>query len=122
MTHLRFVFARAGIVLVLLAGLAPAARATKGIWISREEIMALPMSGSAWTALKKQADQPAGLPVLSNQDQMNNVYVLAKALVHVRTGISSYRDTVVKDCMLAIDTGNAKRRPQKAATGRTANR
>ena len=35
---------------------------------------------------------------------MNNVYVLAKALVYVRTGIASYRDTVVKDCMLAIGT------------------
>ena len=104
MTNLRLACAGTGIVIALLAGLAPAAQATKGIWISRAEIMALPMSGSAWTALKKQADQPAGLPVLSNQDQMNNVYVLAKALVYVRTGIASYRDTVVKDCMLAIGT------------------
>lgn len=87
------------------AGEIPRVRAAReGVWISRDEIMALPMSGPAWNALKAQADQPAGIPVLSDQDQTNNVYVLAKALVYVRTGIASYRDTVVWNCMQAIDT------------------
>ncbi len=76
----------------------------KGVWLSREEILALPMSGPAWQAVKAQADQPAGTPNVSNQDQMNNVYVLAKALVYVRTGIASYRDEVVQNCLAAIDT------------------
>jgi hypothetical protein len=76
----------------------------KGIWISRAEIMALPMSGPAWNALKAQADKPAGIPKLSDQNQNNNVYVLAKALVHVRTGVESYRTEVRQNCMAAINT------------------
>ncbi len=75
-----------------------------GIWISHDEIMTLPMSGPAWDALKEQADQPAGTPDLSNQDQMNNVYVLAKALVYVRTGEETYRSEVRQACLDAIDT------------------
>ncbi|HEY3217429.1 MAG TPA: alginate lyase family protein [Candidatus Eisenbacteria bacterium] len=62
------------------------------------------MSGTAWDALKAQADLPAGIPDVSNQDQMNNVYVLAKALVYVRTRIESYRTEVRLNCMGAIDT------------------
>lgn len=80
------------------------ATASRGIWISRQEVQALPMSGPAWDALKAQADLPAGTPNVSDQDQMNNVYVLAKALVHVRTGIESYRTEVRQNCMQAIDT------------------
>jgi len=96
---------RFALIALGLASLAPAApAATKGIWITHDEIMALPMSGPAWAALKKQADLPAGTPLLSNQDQNNNVYVLAKALVYVRTGIPSYRDSVVRACMAAIGT------------------
>jgi hypothetical protein len=92
-------------MLLGLAGSVPDAwSASKGIWITRDEIMALPMSGKAWTALKEQADVSAGTPDVSNQDQMNNVYVLAKALVYVRTGIASYRDQVVQNVMAAIDT------------------
>lgn len=77
---------------------------TSGIWISRAEIMALPMSGAAWTKVKAAADQNAGTPVLSNQDQNNNVLVLAKALVFARTSVESYRTQVRQNCMAAIDT------------------
>ena len=49
----------AAIALGLAMSTTTAAAASKGIWISRDEIMTLPMSGPAWTALKKQADQPA---------------------------------------------------------------
>jgi hypothetical protein len=35
---------------------------------------------------------------------MNNVYVLAKALVYARTGEEKYRTEVIDQCMLAIDT------------------
>ena len=78
--------------------------AGKGIWISKEEIAQLPMSGTAWTALKKAADSPAGTPLLSNQDQDNNVLVLAKALVYARTGQEKYRTEVRSQCMAAINT------------------
>ncbi|MBI3184611.1 MAG: hypothetical protein HYZ28_20945 [Myxococcales bacterium] len=76
----------------------------EGIWISRAEVLALPISGTAWSQLKAQADAPAGAPDLSNQDQMNNVYVLAKALVFARTGDQKYRTEVRSQCTQAIDT------------------
>jgi hypothetical protein len=76
----------------------------RGIWISGVEIRTLPMSGAAWEALKAQADQSAGSPRLSDQDQMNNVYVLAKALVYARTGVERYRTEVRAQCLSAIGT------------------
>lgn len=75
-----------------------------GIWLSRAELATRPTSGSAWNRLKAQADLPAGIPDLSNQDQMNNLYVLAKALVYARTGEARYRDEVRAQCMAAIGT------------------
>jgi hypothetical protein len=98
----RFLVIGAG--LLGIAGMSGSAMAAPHIWITRNEILALPMSGPAWNALKAQADQPAGTPQLSNQDQMNNVYVLAKALVYVRTGVESYRTEVRQNCLAAIDT------------------
>lgn len=91
------------ILLALTATVVPSA-ANRGIWLTDAEIQSLPMSGPAWDALKAQADLPAGTPDLSDQDQMNNVYVLAKALVYVRTGINRYRTEVRDNCMAAIDT------------------
>ncbi|HYM81859.1 MAG TPA: alginate lyase family protein [Candidatus Limnocylindria bacterium] len=94
-----------GAIALLASALAASSSdATQGIWISREEIQALPMSGAAWNRLESQADQPAGAPNVSDQNQMNNVYVLAKALVHVRTGVESYRTEVRQNCVAAINT------------------
>ncbi len=66
-----------------------------GIWISAREIAALPMSGPAWTNVKSRADQACGTPDIANQDSNVDTCVLAKALVFVRTGVTSYRDSVV---------------------------
>jgi hypothetical protein len=82
----------------------PPGAATRGIWLSREEIAQLPMSGSAWEALREAAQSPTGTPNLSDQDQDNNVLVLAKALVYARTGEEKYRTAVRSQCMAAIDT------------------
>ncbi len=82
----------------------------EGIWISRSEIMALPMEGPAWAAVVRQAAESTRSPNLSNRDDMTNVRVLAKALVFVRTRQASYRDDVIAACMDAIGTekrGNA---------------
>jgi Chitobiase/beta-hexosaminidase C-terminal domain/Alginate lyase len=75
-----------------------------GMWISASELAALPMSGPAWTAVKNEADSPAGTPDLSDQDQRNNVTVLAKALVFARTGVESYRSEVRQQLQMAIGT------------------
>ena len=90
--------------LTIAGGRTPAAAAAGAIWISAAELAQRPMAGPAWTQLQTQADQPAGTPNLRNQDQMNNVYVLAKALVFARTGKAKYRTEVRQQLKLAIDT------------------
>ena len=82
----------------------PAPRASRGLWTSAAEITGLPMSGLSWNELKTGADEPIGLPNLSDLEDSVNVQVLAKALVYARTGEESYRDQVIKSCMAAIGT------------------
>jgi hypothetical protein len=76
----------------------------RGIWISDEELANLPTSGPAWEQLKAVADQPAGKPDLSDFSQMNDVYVLAKALVYARTGEPNYREEVIENLMQVMGT------------------
>jgi hypothetical protein len=80
-----------------------------GMWLSREEIMALPMSGEAWENVLGAANASAGAPDLSDQDQDNNVLVLARALVYVRTGDERYRTEVRAACLDAMETENGGR-------------
>jgi len=80
-----------------------------GIWISHEEIATLPISGPAWDNLKSKANEPAGTPDVSNQDDDVNVRVLAKALVYARTGEETYRNEVIHVCMTAIGTESGGR-------------
>ncbi len=75
-----------------------------GIWLTREELNRLPMSGPAWENMKAAADEDPDSPDLSNMSQKNNVYVLAKALVYARTGDSHYRNEVVENLMAAPGT------------------
>jgi Alginate lyase len=75
-----------------------------GIWVSEKELAKLPVEGEAWEALKAAADKDPGKPDLSNQDQNNDVFVMAKALVYARTGIQKYRDEVIDNLMKAVDT------------------
>lgn len=77
---------------------------TKSIWISPAEISALPTSGTAWNNVKSEADQPTGTPNVSNQDDPNNVRVLAKALVYAKLRDEKYRTDVINACMAAIGT------------------
>lgn len=63
--------------------------------MSPAEIAARPMSGPAWVAMKAKADTSCGIPNLANQDDDANVCVLAKALVFARTGVTSYRTSVI---------------------------
>ena len=71
-----------------------------GIWITREELMRLPTSGSTWSALVSAANSSTSSPNVSNQDDNTDVNTLAKAMVGVRTGnqqmISDVRATIMK--------------------------
>ncbi|HEY7489516.1 MAG TPA: alginate lyase family protein [Candidatus Tectomicrobia bacterium] len=87
-----------------------------GLWISPAELAQLKMEGMHWKRLKSQAQAPAGSPNLSDQDQKNNVYVLAKALVYARCRLESahvqcidiplesLHDEVVSQVMSAMGT------------------
>ena len=76
-----------------------------GLWISPGEIAALPTSGSAWNNVKSAADGSCGSVDLANQDQTNNVCIMAKALVYARIGGSGYRDAVVDAIRQIVSSG-----------------
>ncbi len=80
-----------------------------GIWISAQEFSSLSMEGAAWASLLETADEPAGTPDISDQDDDTDVRTMAKALVYARTGIESYRQQVIATCMAAIETENGGR-------------
>ena len=77
---------------------------SKGIWIDRQHLQSLPTEGPAWDRLLVDAARSTDTPNLSNQDDMTNVWVFAKALAHVRTGEPRYRDEVISACMAAMGT------------------
>ncbi len=89
-----------------LAGLPAAAqeRPTLGIWASADHLRSLPMSGPGWDNVKSAADHAIGVPNISNQDDDTDVYVFARALVYVRTGVAKYRNEVITACQQAIGT------------------
>jgi hypothetical protein len=92
-----------------------------GIWLSPAELATRKMAGQPWEQLKAQAKTPAGSPNLSDQDQHNNVHVLAKALVYTRCrlepshpqcadlNLETLHNEVIKQVMGAIDTENGGR-------------
>jgi hypothetical protein len=94
-------FIRLGLIaLSLIANSACA----EGIWISADEIAALPTSGKSWDQLKKAASLSTVTLTLSDQNNNAEQYVLAKALVYARTGEVQYRAEVQAACMAAIGT------------------
>ena len=83
----------------------PPPPAGPGIWISREELMARPTSGTAWTNLLSIASKPCTTPDLTNQDDPSNVCVLAKALVYARTGDPTLQGNVVDALWAIVNSG-----------------
>ena len=75
-----------------------------GMWISRADILALPMSGTPWANVKAAADGSWGSPNLSDLNSTHDVLTLAGALVYVRTGNEAYRAKVANAIMSAIGT------------------
>ncbi|HET6582408.1 MAG TPA: alginate lyase family protein [Nannocystaceae bacterium] len=65
-----------------------------GIWISTDEIAALPTEGEAWESLLEHAMASPGIPNLSDQDQDDNIEVLARAFVCVRLADDAMCETV----------------------------
>jgi myo-inositol-hexaphosphate 3-phosphohydrolase len=95
----------------------PPGGAASGLWISREEVLRLPMSGAAWSQLKSAADRALDAPDLSDQDDGANVQVMAKALAFARTGDGRYRNDVIA-ALRTITTGNTEDGGRTLALGR----
>ena len=62
--------------------------------ISRDSLMALPASGTAWKTIKSKADASVS-PDLCNQDNKADVNALAAGIVYARTGDTAYRTKVI---------------------------
>jgi hypothetical protein len=75
-----------------------------GIWTSAAELANLPMSGTAWTNLKNEADGSCGTADVADQQSFHDTCTLAQALVFARTGIESYRTAARTNIGLAIGT------------------
>ncbi len=104
--------ARAVLRLVLAAVLIPlvgslhagTCEAAEGIWTSPAELALLPTSGKAWDAMLAAAREPIESPNVSDQDDRDNVRVLARAFVWARTGDELARQEVIDACRAVIGT------------------
>lgn len=63
--------------------------------MSRDKLLSLPTSGSAWTTMLSVANGSVGSPDLANQDNLHAGRTVAAAMVYARTGQTAYRDKVV---------------------------
>jgi hypothetical protein len=67
------------------------------LWISKAEIDTRPMSGDDWTDLLATADvDPWPAAEMDDQDSKSNLYAMSGALVYLRTGTTSYRETRIR--------------------------
>jgi hypothetical protein len=83
---------------------------TVWIWISPQEIAALPASGPAWTALLAEADTPFPSPAdLGDERDRGNLQLLAKAYVYQRTRLERYRHVVIERAVHSMGTEDAGR-------------
>ena len=78
----------------------------QGIWLSQNEIMALPMSGSGWDNVKAKAFATWGTANLKDINSQHDVYTLAGALYYARTGDTVIRTKVANAIMSTLETEN----------------
>ncbi len=99
-----------GAVLALGAALGPwSAPPTVGatgdyLLMPKAELLARPVTGSAWTALKAVADGTFSTPNLCDQNSKHHLQTLAAALVYARTGTASYQAKAQGAIMAALPT------------------
>jgi hypothetical protein len=80
------------------------AAATDYLLMWRSELLALPVSGSAWVSLVDTAKQSLGTADLCDQDADHHLRTLAAALVYARTGSANYGTKARAGVMAAIRT------------------
>ena len=82
----------------------PVPSGTSGIWVSRSEVQALPMTGAAWDNLKSKALGSWGSANLKDLNSQHDVLTLAGALYYARTGDTTIRTKTANAIMSAIGT------------------
>jgi len=97
------------VVVFVFASVASAGPVRRGIWLSLTQVQALPVSGSAWQAVKAAADASPGTAQIANQDSDHDVRTLAAALVYARTTDPSYRAKAAGGLLAAIESENGGR-------------
>jgi hypothetical protein len=77
-----------------------------GIWISPQEIAALPIggAGSPYDYVKQSADAGWTRPNIGDQDESTNTQVYAAALMYVKTGNTVYRTKVMNALVQVVGT------------------
>jgi hypothetical protein len=75
-----------------------------GLWLSHDVLQDLPQSGPAWEQLLAAANESLPRLRISDQDNMADVWLLARALVAARTGETQYRDEVIAGLQQAMDS------------------
>ena len=81
-------------IAVMCACMASRAQAA-GLWLDEAEVLALPTSGPAWTALAASALGSWGSPDIATHTNKHDVLTYAGALYAVRTGDANMRDRVI---------------------------
>lgn len=76
----------------------------EGIWISVEELAALPMEGVAWERLEASADDDLEEPNMAGYTANSDVQALAIALVYARTGEEAYREKAAEAIAAVMGT------------------
>jgi hypothetical protein len=80
------------------------------IWMSTSEIMSLPTSGAAWTAVKSAASSLVpGNANISDQNSLHDVNTLAAALAGIRENNAAFKAKVGAACNAAMGTESGAR-------------
>jgi hypothetical protein len=88
---------------------APRSGPISGVWISAQELAALPMSGPAWESVINTAEGTLGAADVSNQDSHHGTEAMATALAAVRTGRADLRAKAEAAVVSAINTEEGAR-------------
>jgi hypothetical protein len=75
-----------------------------GMWLTQQEVLALPMRGPSWDQLEADALSGWPRPQISNQANQGDIYALAGGLYYARTGDPGMRRTVRNQIMAARGT------------------
>lgn len=86
----------------------PAPTPTKGIWASKEEIMARPTTGAAWSRLLADANSNWGEANLSDNNSSHDVKTLAGAFVAIRLNDAAMREKVINGLKSAMKSKLAR--------------